>query len=290
MQVLGRFYELLCVILASTAVRNVEGTAGQVIGQAEWQALCKISENLARFYAKHELKLKAALEKDFKHSLDEYRVRILIEMKPQEEAARLLPLLISSNSKRYSDVADLQEGVAAALKATRDVSFLHGHIVEFITVAVSTFSTGGNHGCLMGSVAAIQGTTKIGACGLHPLDTAQAAEAGFDHSHLKLFGPETHAQTDATLTDGTGKTCMLTKAATGGGLMGSNALTATLPYGAGYFYLKSDGGDLYRHAIPAFAADQTSTDVPKYVKARNSVRDYSKTALSQKKPQPSHFE
>nr|AGQ50076.1 variant surface glycoprotein [Trypanosoma brucei] len=265
------------LVIVSTAC-PVQGTAGNAIAKTAWEPLCKISKNLAGYYNTQETKIPKAIKADLEHIREELKLRILIERSEPQEALKLLPLLAAANTKEYLTPADPEAGVKTALKAARDVAFLHGHMVEFLTMAGSAHASAGTHGCLMGSSTAVKGINELSACGLQPAETEEQADDNFGYEATKLFGKKTAADTGGSLTDAGSKNCALTKGNGAGGILNSDTQAGKIPYAGGYFYLTESGNNLARHAIKGSDGGTDAAEVAVWTKARSAVEAAAATA------------
>nr|AGH60490.1 variant surface glycoprotein 1566 [Trypanosoma brucei] len=282
---LSKAVSIIAALVIVSTPRPVQGTAGNAIAKTHWEPLCKISKNLAGYYNTQETKIPKAIKADLDHIREELKLRILIERSEPQEALKLLPLLAAANTKEYLTPADLETGVKTALKAARDVAFLHGHMVEFLTVAVSVHTTGGNHGCLMGPGGAIIGVNGPTDCGLTPSNTQQPPDNDFGYDHTNFSEKKRPRETGGTLSETSGKTCALTKgAASAGGILGSNLVNANVLYAGGYFYLTETGNNLARHAIKGSDGGTDAAEVAVWTKARSAVEKAAKTAAFKHSP------
>nr|APD75638.1 variant surface glycoprotein 1125.5580 [Trypanosoma brucei] len=276
---LSKAVSIISALVIVSTSRPVQGTAGNAIAKTHWYPLCKISKNVAGYYKTQETKIPKAIKADLDHIREELKLRILIERSEPQEALNLLPRLAAANRKAYLTPADLETGVKTALKAAMDIAFLHGHMVEFLTMAGSAHASAGTHGCLMGSGAAVKGINELSACGLQPAETEEPAAENFGYDPTKLFGKKTEANAGGTLSETSGKTCALTKgAASAGGILGSNLVNAKVLYAGGYFYLTANEGNLARHAIKGSDGGKDDTTVDVWTKARSAVEAATSTA------------
>nr|AGQ50196.1 variant surface glycoprotein [Trypanosoma brucei] len=276
---LSKAVSIISALVIVSTSRPVQSTAGNAIAKTHWDPLCKISKNVAGYYNTQETKIPKAIKADLDHIREELKLRILIERSEPQEALKLLPLLAAANTKEYLTPADLETGVKTALKAARDVAFLHGHMVEFLTMAGSAHASAGTHGCLMGSSTAVKGINELSDCGLQPAETEEQAAENFGYEATKLFGKKTDADTGGSLTDAGSKNCALTKGtASAGGILGSNLVNAKVPYAGGYFYLTETGNNLARHAIKGSDGGTDADEVAVWTKARSAVEAAAATA------------
>nr|APD73332.1 variant surface glycoprotein 1125.1064 [Trypanosoma brucei] len=277
---LSKAVSIIAALVIVSTPRPVQGTAGNAIAKTHWEPLCKISKNLAGYYNTQETKIPKAIKADLDHIREELKLRILIERSEPQEALKLLPLLAAANTKEYLTPEDLETGVKTALKAARDVAFLHGHMVEFLTMAGSAHASAGTHGCLQESATAATGTAGLAACGLQPAETEEPAAANFGYDPTKLFGKKTEANAGETLTDASGKNCALTKGDGSGGILNSNTQAGKIPYAGGYFYLTANEGNLARHQIEGSDGGTDDTEAAIWTKARNTVKNADQQASS----------
>nr|AGH59911.1 variant surface glycoprotein 738 [Trypanosoma brucei] len=276
---LSKAVSIMAALVILSTARPVQGTAGNAIAKTHWEPLCKISKNLAGYYNTQETKIPKAIKADLDHIREELKLRILIERSDPQEALKLLPLLAAANNKHYLAPTTIDTGIQAALKATRDVAFLHGHVTEFLTLAASAHSSGGSHGCLQDTLTAVTGQTGLTACGMTPADGPVPTAPGFGYTPKEIFGAKTSAHSSGGLTHSS-LTCALTKGQTSNGILAGQTVATKVPYAAGYFYIHADWSNLGRHQIEGSDGGTDDTEAAFWTKARIAIKNAEQQASS----------
>nr|APD72987.1 variant surface glycoprotein 1125.130 [Trypanosoma brucei] len=273
----------VAVLIVLQATKPTQATPGNGLKYDGWAPLCDISKNLAHFYTEHATSAQRALTRDEQLIIEEYQLRIYLELQQGETAIKTAPVLQHFTSIEVATADQLKTSLGKALSAERSIAHLHGRIAEYLGIMADAHSSSGTHGCLLasGDNAATTGKAQLAACHLEAKPKAKTAPAEYSTNPRQLFGnAQTHAA-NTDLTDNDQK-CELTRISSAGGMISSNNGAVKVDLAGGYYFIAASGTALQRTGLTDYNPTARGSQPETYYQAQKDLDGYNSDTTVQR--------